>query len=191
MGQSCLSAEMQSVYSTAPADSLLPKPHLNGTLPTVTVQIDGVRRTALVDTGYTQTLVRKPCCQTWEKKQVPLLVIGGSSSMCCGESVVQIGISNGPSVTVQALVVDGDLLGFDLLLGLNAIRQLGGMAMSDTSEVRFPQRKRLMCAAITLDEPDFHGEYDEAKRVWTASWKWSGDQPPVSLKEQALRISYP
>ena len=80
--------------------------------------------------------------------------------MCCGESVVQIGIGNGPSVTVRALVVDGDLLGYDLLLGLNAIRQLGGMAMSDTGKVIFPQHERLMCAAITLDEPDFHTKYD-------------------------------
>ena len=136
------------------------QPHLNGALLAVTVQIDGVRLTALVDTGCTQTLVRKPYCQTWEKKKVPLLVIGESSSMCCGESVVQIGIGNGPSVAVRALVVDGDLLGYDLQLGLNAIRQLGGMAMSDTGEVRFPQRERLMCAAITLDEPDFHAEYD-------------------------------
>ena len=58
-----------------------------------------------------------------EKKKVSLLVVGGSSSMCCGESVVQIGIGNGPSVTVRALVVDGDLLGYDLLLGLNAIKK--------------------------------------------------------------------
>ena len=85
--------------------------------------------------------------------------------MCCGESVVQIGISNGPSVAVRALVVDGDLLGYDLLLGLNAIRQLGGMAMSDTDKVRFLQHERLMCAAITLDEPDFHAEYDKAKHL--------------------------
>ena len=54
--------------------------------------------------------------------------------MCCGESVVQIGIGNGPSVAVRALVVVGDLLGYDLLLGLNAIRQLSGMAMSDTGK---------------------------------------------------------
>ena len=44
--------------------------------------------------------------------------------------------------------------------------------------------ERLLCAAITLNKPDFHAEYDEAKRVWTASWKWSGDQPPVSLKNR-------
>ena len=76
--------------------------------------------------------------------------------MCCGESVIQIGIGNGPSVAIQALIVDGYLLGYDLLLGLNAIRQLGGMAMSDTGKVRFLQRERLMSSAITLDEPNFH-----------------------------------
>ena len=111
--------------------------------------------------------------------------------MCCGESVVQIGISNGPSVAVRALVVDWDLLGYDQLLGLNAIRQLGGMAMSDTGEVRFPQHERLMCAAITLDEPDFHSEYDEAKHVWATSWKWSSDQPSVSLKNRLSEYPTP
>ena len=105
--------------------------------------------------------------------------------------MVQIGIGNGPSVAIGALIVDGDLFGYDLLLGLNAIRQLGGMAMSDTGEVKFPQRERLMCAAITLDEPDFHAEYDKAKHVWTASWKWSGDQSPVSLKNRLSEYPAP
>ena len=111
--------------------------------------------------------------------------------MCCGESVVQIGIGNGPSVAIRALVLDRDLLGYDLLLGLNVIRQLGGMVMSDTGEVRFPQHERLMCAAITLDEPDLHAEYDEAECIWTTSWKWSGKQPPVSLKNRLSEYPTP
>ena len=73
-----------------------------------------------------------------EEKASPL----ASLSMCCGESVVQIGIGDGPSVAVRALVVDGDLLGYDLLL--NAIRQLGGMVVSDTGEVRFPQHESVL-----------------------------------------------
>ena len=63
--------------------------------------------------------------------------------------------------------------------------------MSATGEVKFPQCERLICAAITLDEPDFHAEYDEAKHVWTASWKWSGDQPPVSLKNRLSEYPAP
>ena len=48
-----------------------------------------------------------------------------------------------------------------------------------------------MCAAITLDEPDFHTEYDEAKYVWTTSWKWSGNQPPISLKNRLSEYPTP
>ena len=47
--------------------------------------------------------------------------------------MVQIGIGNVPSVAVRALVVDEHLFGHDLLLRLNAIRQLGGMTISDIS----------------------------------------------------------
>ena len=63
--------------------------------------------------------------------------------------------------------------------------------MSATGEVKFPQRERLMCAAITLDEPDFHAKYNETKHVWTASWKWAGDQPPVSLKNRLSEYPAP
>ena len=34
-------------------------------------------------------------------------------------------------------------------------------------------------------------QYDEGKRVWTASWKWSGDQPPVSLKNRLSEYPTP
>ena len=101
--------------------------------------------------------------------------------VCCFVWAERSRLRRRPRTCLRAHV-DEALFGYDLLLGLNAIRQLGGMIMSATGEVKFPQRERLMCAAITLDEPDFHAEYDETKRVWTASWKWSGDQPPVSLK---------
>ena len=63
--------------------------------------------------------------------------------------------------------------------------------MSDTGEVRFPQLERLMCAAITLDKPDFNAKYDKAKCVCTASWKWSSDQPPVSLKNRLTEYPTP
>ena len=67
----------------------------------------------------------------------------------------------------------------------------GGMAMTGTGEVRFLQHGTPNYAAITLDEPDFHTEYDEGKRIWTASWKWSGDQPLVSLKNRLSEYPTP
>ena len=131
------------------------------------------------------------CCQTCESKEVTVLTVGGSSWICCGESVVRIGIGNEPPVAVRTLVVDKELLGYDLLLGLDVIRQLGGMAMSGICKVKFPQHETLICAAITLDGPDFHTEYDEGKRIWTASWKWSCDQLPVFLKNRLSEYPTP
>ena len=105
--------------------------------------------------------------------------------------MVRIGIDNRPSVALRTLVVDRELLGYDLLLVLDGITQLGGMVMSGTGEVRFPPHRVPICAAITLDEPDFHAEYDEGKQIWTASWKWFGNQPLVSLKNRLLEYSTP
>ena len=105
-----------------------------------------------------------------------MLTVGGSSLICCGLSVILIGIGNGTSVAVRTLVVDRELLGYDLLLGLDAITQLGEMAITGTSKVRFPQHRTPICAAITLNEPNFHAEYDEGKHIRTTSWKWSGCQ---------------
>ena len=56
---------------------------VNGALSMVSVHINGKKRTALVDTGYTQTLVCKLCCQTWERK-VFVLTVGRSLLICCG-----------------------------------------------------------------------------------------------------------
>ena len=92
-----------------------------------------------------------------------MLTVGKSSLICCGERVVQIGIGSGPPVAAQTLFVDRELLECDLLLGLDAITQLGGMAMSGTGEVRFPPHGTPISAAITLDKPDFHAKYDEDK----------------------------
>ena len=150
-------------------------------LPTVSMHIDGKKRTVLVNTGCIQTLV---LCQMWERKEVPMLTVGGSSLICCGVSVVQISIGNESPVAVQTLAVDRELLGYDLLLGLDVITQLSGMAMTGTGKVKFLRYRILICVAITLNEPDFHVEYDKGKHIWTASWKWSSDQLPVSLKNR-------
>ena len=164
--------------------SLFPKPHLNGALSAVTVQSK-----AYCPGGY--RLHANPSTQVMlsdvEEKASP-------HASCWREFVNVLWREYGPNWYWQwtfSLVVDGDLLGYDLLLGLNAIRQLDGMAMSDTGKVRFPQRERLICAAITLDKPDFHAKYDEDKCVWTASWKWSGDQLLVSLKNRLSEYPTP
>jgi len=120
-----------------------------------------------------------------------VLTVGGSTLKCCGVGTVRLGVGNRPSINVEVLIVDGELLGLDLLLGLDAIKQLGGMSMTSTGEVTFPQLDEPSCAAIVINEPDFHAKYDANKRIWIASWKWSGDQPPVTLKNRLSEYPAP
>ena len=83
-----------------------------------------------------------------------------------------------------ALVVDRELLGYDLLLGMDSITQLSRITVNSTGNIRFSRREKHVCAAITLDKPDFHTEYDRDTNAWTALWKWSGDQLPISLRNR-------
>ena len=57
--------------------------------------------------------------------------------VCCGVSIVHISVGNGPPVAIQALVMDGELLGYDLLLRMDSITQLGGITVNGTGNIRF------------------------------------------------------
>ena len=108
-----------------------------------------------------------------------------------GVGVVKLSVGTMLPIAVEVLIVDGELHGFDLLLGLEAIKHFGGMSLTSTGEVKFPQGDKPTCVAITINEPDFSAEYDETNWRGTASWKWAGDQPPVMLKNRLLEYPDP
>ena len=141
---------------------------------------------ALVDTGCMQLLARRQCCLEWKQKETRVLTVGGSTLKSYGVGVAKLSMGTMLPVTVKVLIVDGELLGFDLLLCLDAIRLLGGMSLTSTGEVKFLQCDEPTYAAITINEPDFSAEYDETNWRWTVSWKWACDQPPVTLKNRLL-----
>ena len=121
---------------------------------------------------------------------------GGPRVNCWREFIDMLWRECGPNWYWQwppshCTLVDRELLGHHLLLRLDLITQLGGMAMSGTSKVRFPRHGTLICAAITLDEPDFHTENDEGKHIWNTSWKWFHNQAPVSLKNRLSEYPTP
>ena len=138
-----------------------------------------MRRIALVDNGCMQTLMCKICCKAWKRKEV--LTVGGSRFKCCGVGVTRLCVSNRPWIDV-VLVINKELLEFDLLLELDANKQLNEKSMTSSGKVKFSQRDKPICAAITISELDFRAEFDANRRIWIASWKWSGDQPPDTLK---------
>ena len=82
------------------------------------------------------------------------------------------------------LVVHGKPVGFDLLLGVNAIKALGGVVVGPTGSVQFGDRRTTRCAAISINEPDFTATFDHHSRTWTASWKWSKGHAPERLHNE-------
>ena len=67
-----------------------------------------------------------------------------------------------PAVDIEALVVDKQLLGFDILLGINAIKELSGVYLTESGEAHFGGLNR--CAAISINEPDFSVTYDRSNK---------------------------
>ena len=82
-------------------------------------------------------------------------------------------------VVVEMLAIDGDLLGFDPLIGLDVIRQLGGVHINERGESNFPIKVPSISAAVVvkIKESDFEVEYDPTKKTRIANWKWSDDLP--------------
>ena len=74
-------------------------------------------------------------------------------------------MSNKRPIDVAVLTVDEILLGFDLLLGFDVIKTLGGVCVTSDGTVRFPQLSRLFCATITINEPDNHAKYDQNRKI--------------------------
>ena len=94
-----------------------------------------------------------------------------------------------PAVDMEALVVDKQLLDFDLLLGIDAIKEHSGVYLMESGEVCFGGLNRR--AAISIDEPDFSVTYDHSNKEWTASWKWVNGCSPSELSNSVQEYMVP
>ena len=106
-----------------------------------------------------------------------------------GYGEIKVEVGQVPAVDIEALVVDKQQLGFDLLLGIKVIKELGGVYMTESGEVRFGGLNR--CAAISIDEPDFSVTYDCSNKEWTASWKWVSGHSPSELSYSVQEYMMP
>ena len=98
---------------------------------------------------------------------------------CQGNGRIKVEVGQVPAVDTEALVIDKQQLGFDLLLGIDAINELSGVYLTESGEARFGGLNR--CAANSIDKPDFSVTYDHSNKEWTASWKWANGHSPSEL----------
>ena len=81
-------------------------------------------------------------------------------------------------------MVNSKPLGFDLLLGMDVIKKLGGLHIDEGGKAQFPKAALALGATIELEQPDFCAEFNQRTKSWAVSWKWSGDQPPEKLYDR-------
>ena len=93
---------------------------------------------------------------------------------------VELCVKNSNPIKIHVLVVDSKLLGFDILLRIDIIKQLGGVYITELGKIRFFNQP--ICAAIEINELDFGAKFNQHTKVWTASWKWLDRHPHECLK---------
>ena len=169
--------------------SLLPDQLNTRKLPSMKVRVDGQECTALIDSRRSQMLVSKAMCHFWKWKSAGVLTADGRTLNCRGYGKIKVLVGRVPDVNIKALVVDKQLLGFDLLLGIDAIKLLGGVYLTESGKARFGGLNR--CAAISINEPDYSVTYDRRNKEWTASWKWTNGHFPSELSNSVQEYAVP
>ena len=70
-----------------------------------------------------------------------MMMIGGMSCPCCCDGMVTVSMEEGSSAKISVLVVCGKPIGFDLLLGIDAIKALGAWLLNQQDRYNSATRK--------------------------------------------------
>ena len=68
---------------------------------------------------------------------------------------------------LNVLVAHERALGYNLLIGIDTIRVLGGVTIIPAGDVKLGGGKEA-CAALCVDEPDFDASFNHNELIWTA-----------------------
>ena len=113
-----------------------------------------------------------------------VMTIGGMSHPCCGDGMVTVSTED-----ISMLVVHGKPLGFDLLLGIDTIKVLGGMVVRPIGSVQPGNNGIVKWAAISINEPGFTATFNHWSPAWTVVSKWSEGRAPEALDNRV--VEYP
>ena len=102
---------------------------------------------------------------------------------------IKLGLEQARPVIVEVMLVNGRWLRFDLLLGIDTIKELRGVHLTESGEARFGNPNK--CAAISIDKPDFSVTFNRNTKAWTASWKWASGHSPTELANRVQEYTVP
>uniref|UniRef100_A0A5S6QG55 Peptidase A2 domain-containing protein n=1 Tax=Trichuris muris TaxID=70415 RepID=A0A5S6QG55_TRIMR len=146
------------------------------------MEVEGVPRRVLIDTGCTQCIAHASCCRKWRKQRTDVTTVNGEQLRCVGVGSVKLQAPEGRLVTVEIIISEKKPLDFDCIIGMSGIAALGGVAVDGQGQARFGLSAITICASadasIHIDEKDFIATYDPANRSWTTAWKWANGKAP-------------
>ncbi|KAF0308745.1 uncharacterized protein FJT64_020061 [Amphibalanus amphitrite] len=141
------------------------------------------RRVALIDSGCTRTLVHESVCHQWRRSAAEVITVNGQRLQCEGAAEVRLAVPGCRAVEVSALVIRERPLGFAVIVGMDAIRSLGGVTVRSPSDVQFGcelfgssvsdvqfGRRSVACAAtgeetgLKIEKEDFVVTFDPTRR---------------------------
>ena len=124
--------------------------------------------------------------------------VSGERHWCAGTGVVRVRLPTGEAVSVDVIVVTGKPLGFGFILGMNGIKALHGVAVTDTGKVTFgvqqpgmPARSVAAGAVVESSDDDFTVTYEAISKKWTVEWKWCDGKRPEKLKNTISEYRIP
>ena len=163
----------------------------------ITVQLNGVLRRAMVDSGCSQTIILQTLARG-RNQVVDVMAIDGRLVRSGGESICDITIRRS-TIKVRCLLLPQLVSDIEVILGLDVIMKLGGVTI-DVHGVRFgcemaasglASKTTEICdqgddlkavtAVVSHDieivDQDFRAVFDGIK--WTVSWKWKSEPPKL------------
>ena len=92
-----------------------------------------------------------------------MTTISGKANKCHGIGTGKVHTDTGNSADIEALVVYERSLDFNLLLGYDTNKALGGVLITRSGTVKFCEEAPI-CAALKIDRPDFSVKFDWRKK---------------------------
>ena len=160
-------------------------------LPVMKVKVNGMDRIALVDSSCSSSVVSGMLCRPEVWKSTAILTASRKCLLSHGVGSITLTVTNRNPLKTDVLVVKSKPLGFDLFLGMDVIKKLGGMHIDEGGKAHFTEAAHTLGVTIELEQPDFRAEFDQSTKSWTVSWKWSGNQPPEKLYNRVPEYTIP
>ena len=118
------------------------------------VKVKEMDRIALVDSGCSSSVVSRMLYRPEEWKSTTVLTVGKKCLLSHGVGSITLIVTYRNPLKMNMLVVNSKPLGFDLLLGMDVIKKLGGVHIDEGGKAHFAEVAHTLGATIELEHVD-------------------------------------